>query len=85
MVLPPELLMLKSRGMRRKHDLKPVAYEMEILAMLMKIERRCDFGVCLPCRVTNSCSDNFVNFGCLVQTSRLFEPAQASSPHLIVT
>jgi hypothetical protein len=57
---------------------------MEILATLTKSKRRCDFGVCLPHHVIYSCSDNFVNFGCLAQALQLFKPAQASSPHLIV-
>jgi hypothetical protein len=65
LVMWKQLSMLKSRGLRRKHDLKPVAYVTEILAMLTKIERRCDFGMCLPHHVIYSCSDNFINFGCL--------------------
>jgi hypothetical protein len=36
---------------------------------LMKIEGRCDFGVCLPRCVIYCCSDNIVNFGCLAQAS----------------
>jgi hypothetical protein len=62
-----KLLMLKLRGLWRKHGLKPVAYVTEILVTLTKGERRSDFGVCLPYRLIYSCSKNFVNFGCLVQ------------------
>jgi hypothetical protein len=69
-----QLLMEKSGGLRRNHDLKLVAYVTEILATLTKIERRCDFDVCLPRRVIYSCPDNFVNFGCPAQASRLFKP-----------
>jgi hypothetical protein len=38
----------------------------------------------LSCRVIYLHFDDFVNFGCHVQVSQLFKPAQASSPHLIV-
>jgi hypothetical protein len=47
---------------------------MEVLVMLRRDERRCDFGVCLSCHVIYSYFVDFVNFGCHVQ---------ASSPHLI--
>jgi hypothetical protein len=85
MVLLPKVSSLaKLRGLQWKHDLKPMAYTTEVLVTLTKIERRCDFGVCLPGHVVYSCSNNIVNFFCLAQALRLFEPAQASSPHLII-
>jgi hypothetical protein len=56
----------------------------EVLTTLRKDERRCDFGVCLSCYVIYSYFDDFVNFGCHAHASQLFEPAQASSPHLII-
>jgi hypothetical protein len=51
--------------------------------MLMKDERRCKFGICLPHLVIYLHFDDFVNFGCHVQALQLFELARASSSHLI--
>jgi hypothetical protein len=48
----------------------------EVLMMLMKDDRRCEFGICFPRLVIYSHFGDFVNFGCHVQ---------ASSSHLIVT
>jgi hypothetical protein len=63
MVLLPKVSSLaKLRGLQWKHDLKPMAYTTEVLVTLTKIERRCDFGVCLPGHVVYSCSNNIVNF-----------------------
>jgi hypothetical protein len=39
---------------------------------------------CLSCHVIYTYFDDFANFGCHAQASQLFEPAQASSPHLII-
>jgi hypothetical protein len=36
----------------------------EVLTTLRKDERRCDFGLCLPCHVIYSYFDDFVNFDC---------------------
>jgi hypothetical protein len=58
---------------------------MEVLVMLRRDERRCDFGMCLLCHVIYSYFVDFVNFGCHAQASQLFEPTQALSPRLIVT
>jgi hypothetical protein len=56
----------------------------EVLMMLTKDERRCEFGICLLHPVIYSHFGDFVNFGCRVDGSQLFEPMQASSRHLIV-
>jgi hypothetical protein len=56
---------------------------MEVFVMVKRDERRCDFGVCLLCHVIYSYFVDFVNFGCHALASQLFEPMQASSPHLI--
>jgi hypothetical protein len=53
--------------------------------MLRRDEKRCDFGVSLPCHIIYSHFVDFVNFCCHAQASQLFEPAQASLPHLIAT
>jgi hypothetical protein len=42
---------------------------MEVLMMLRRDERRCDFGACLSCHVIYSYCVDFVNFGCHVQAS----------------
>jgi hypothetical protein len=63
----------------------PTMVVAEVIATLTKDERRCDFGVCLPCHVIYSYFDDFVNFVCHARALQLFEPAQASSPHLIIT
>jgi hypothetical protein len=57
----------------------------EVLTTLRKDERRCDFGLCLPCHVIYSYFDDFVNFDCHAQASQLFKPAHASSSHVIIT
>jgi hypothetical protein len=57
---------------------------LEVLMLLMKAERRCEFGICLSRLVIYSHFDDFVNFGCHAHSSQLFEPAQATTPLLIV-
>jgi hypothetical protein len=47
---------------------------LEVLMMLMKDKRRCEFGICLSCLVIYSHFGDFVNFGCHAQASQLFEP-----------
>jgi hypothetical protein len=51
--------------------------------MLMKDERRCGFGICLPHLVIYSHFGDFVNFGCHVQAWQLVEPTQAFSPQFM--
>jgi hypothetical protein len=63
----------------------PMVVVTEVLAMLRRDEKRCDFGVSLPCHIIYSHFVDFVNFCCHAQASQLFEPAQASLPHLIAT
>jgi hypothetical protein len=78
--------MLKLPRSQQRNTLGPVFLLVpEVLMMLMKDERRCEFGICLPRLVIYSHFGDFVNFGCHVQASQLFELVQASSPHLIVT
>jgi hypothetical protein len=38
--------------------------------MLRRDERRCDFGVCVPCHVVYSYFVDFVNFGYHAQASQ---------------
>jgi hypothetical protein len=52
--------------------------------MLMKDERKCEFGICLPRLIIYSHFGDFVNFCCHALAMELFEPTQPSSPCLIV-
>jgi hypothetical protein len=80
------LSMLELPRSRWRNDLNPMVLLVpEVLMMLMKDERRCGFGICLPHLVIYSHFGDFVNFGCRVQAWQLVEPTQAFSPQFIVS
>jgi hypothetical protein len=80
------LLTLSLQGSWWRNAMSPVVLLVsEVLKMLVKVERRCDFGMSLTCHVIYSHFVDSVNFGCHAQASQLFEPAQVSSSHLVVT
>jgi hypothetical protein len=63
-------LMFKSLELQQKGGLSPVVLPVlmvvmtEVLMMLRRDEKRCDFGMCLLCHVIYSYFVDFVNFGC---------------------